>query len=188
MGLLRRIAAAVALLVGGASVSHAFTVPVLKHLLQSSARNSISFAETRESPWLAVPAEARGTMHSTSGVLEKRVATPRAETWRILADRVEYVGVGETSSKQILFSKAPAMAVLATALRNVVSGDLSALEREFRIELHGDRGAWTARLSPTSGETMRYLDHIELQGAGSELRMIIIVERQGERTTTRLFP
>jgi hypothetical protein len=182
-----RIAAALTLLLGAAPASLAFTVPELQSLLRAAPK-SVSFVETRESPWLAVPAEASGTMHSLPGVLEKRVAKPRAETWRILADRVEYVGVGDASSKQILFSKAPAVAVLANALRNAVTGDLSALEREFRVELRGDRSAWTARLSPTSGEAVRYLDRIELQGAGSELRMITIVERQGERTTTRLFP
>jgi hypothetical protein len=34
----------------------------------------------------------------------------------------------------------------------------------------------------------RHLEQVELQGTGGQLQVIIVVERQGERTTTRLNP
>lgn len=185
---LPRFAAVAALAFGAAGPVFALTVPELQRLLQAAPPKAVAFAETRESPWLATPAETRGTMLSKPGVLEKRVEAPREETWRMLSDRVEYVGPGQTASRQILFSQAPAVAFLANALRRVVAGDLSALERDFRIELRGDRQAWSARLQPSAEEAARYLDYLELQGAGGELRTIVVVERQGERTTTRLNP
>jgi hypothetical protein len=182
-----RFAATLALMQSAAGAL-ALTVPELQHLLQASPRNAVAFTETRESPWLAVPAETRGIMHSKPGVLEKRVESPRKETWRMLPDRVEYVGSGDTGTKQILFSQSPAVAVLAETLRRLVAGDLLALQRDFQIDLRGDRHAWTAHLKPTAGEAARYLDHLELKGAGTELRVITVIERQGERTTTRLDP
>lgn len=186
--LVRRLAVSLALTFGATGSSFALTVPELQGLLQASPREVVAFAETRESPWLAVPAETRGTMHSKPGLLEKRVAAPREEIWRMLPDRVEYLRPGETGSKQILFNQSPAVAVLADALRRVVAGDLLALERDFRIHVRGDRRAWAARLEPAAGEAARYLDHLELEGAGADLRVITVVERQGERTTTRLYP
>jgi len=182
-----RLAVVLALLQSAAGASLAITVPELQHLLQASPRNTVAFTETRESPWLAVPAETRGTMHWMPGVLEKRVEAPRKETWRMLPDRVEYVSPGDTGSKQILFSQSPAVAVLAETLRRLVAGDLLALQRDFRLDLRGDRHSWSAHLTPTSGEAARYLDHLELEGAGAELRVITVIERQGERTTTRLY-
>lgn len=181
-----RLALVLGLLQSAAGASPALTVPELQHLLQASRRSAVAFTETRESPWLAVPAETSGTMHWGPGLLEKRVESPRKETWRMLPDRVEYVGSGDTGSKQILFSQSPAVAVLAETLRRLVAGDLIELQRDFQIDLSGDRHTWTARLKPTSAEAARYLDHLELMGAGGELRAITVVERQGERTTTRI--
>lgn len=166
----------------------AITVPELQRLLQSSPKQSVPFEELRESPWLAAPQTSRGTMHSTPQSLEKRIESPRQETWRLLPDRIEFLGAGGTGGKQILFSQAPALAALADVMRRVVAGDLVALEREFRIELHGDERAWRAQLQPRSADVGRYLESVELQGTANRLQIIIVSERQGERTTTRLLP
>ena len=183
-----RFVGALSLLFGASAPTFALTLPELQHLLQGSQRDIVAFTETRESPWLAVPAQARGTLHSTPGVLEKRVESPRAEVWRMLTDRVEYVAAGNGESKRILFSQSPAVAVLADTLRRVVAGELLALERNFQIETRGDRNAWSAHLTPSSGEAVRYLDHLTVEGEGGQIRVITVVERKGERTTTRLHP
>ncbi|MES2942419.1 MAG: LolA-related protein, partial [Pseudomonadota bacterium] len=73
-------------------------------------------------------------------------------------------------------------------MRHVVAGDLLALERDFRITLQGDSKLWTAHLQPQTTEAARHLDYLEMQGAGSQLLVLIVVERKGERTTTRFYP
>jgi Outer membrane lipoprotein carrier protein LolA-like len=190
--LLRRIGCALVLAMAWAAAlaagAQAFTVPELQRLLQSDRRASLPFQELRESPWLSMPMASRGTMHSTSQALEKRVESPRQETWRLLPDRIEWAGPGGAGRKQILFSEAPALAALADVMRRVVAGDLIALEPDFRIELTGDERVWTASLRPRGAEVARHLESVELQGTGQRLQVIIVVERQGERTTTRLLP
>jgi len=168
--------------------AHALTVSELQRLLQSASVPVVSFHELRESPWLAAPAESRGTMHSSAERLEKRVEAPRQETWRLLPDRMEWLGPDGVRGKQIPFSEAPAVAALANALRRIVAGDLLALERDFSIELHGDARLWDILLLPRSVEVARHLDHLALQGAGARLQVIVVVEREGARTTTRLHP
>lgn len=175
------------LLVGlAAGAAQALTVPELQRLLKSGSTVSLAFQETRESPWLSAPLQSRGSLHSSPGLLEKRVVAPRPETWRLRADRMEWVGPDGVASRQIFFSDAPAVAALANALRLIVAGDLAALEADFRIELQGDERQWTARLQPRSAAVGRQLDHLALQGEASALQVIIVVEPQGERTTTRL--
>jgi hypothetical protein len=183
---LRGLLLATALASLGAGAAGPLGVPELQRLLQSAARPSVSFQEQRESPWLSAPVTSRGSMHSTPGALEKRVESPRRETWRLLPDRIEWVGEG--GSKQTLFSQTPALAALSDVMRRVVAGDIVALERDFRIQLTGDERAWRAQLQPRSAEVGRHLEHVELQGTGGQLQVIIVVERQGERTTTRLSP
>jgi hypothetical protein len=172
----------------GATSAHALTIPQLQRLLQSGARPTVNFQELRESPWLSAPVTSRGTMRSTPGSLEKRIESPRQETWRLLPDRIEWVGAAGNGTKQILFSQAPALAALSDVMRRVVAGEIVALERDFRIELTGDERAWRANLQPHSAQVKRHLDHVELQGTAGQLQIIIVVERQGERTTTRFNP
>jgi hypothetical protein len=168
--------------------SAALSVPELERLLQASPRDSVSFVETRESPWLTLPVQSTGTMRSGPDVLEKRLETPRIETWRMLTDRVEWVGPDGTTTRQILFSQSPGLAVLADTLRRVVAGDLANLDRTFKMETRGNLDNWILRLHPRGGDSARYLDHVELEGGRGEIRVISVVERQGERTTTRLHP
>jgi hypothetical protein len=172
----------------GATAAQAITVAELQRLLQSAARPVVNFQELRESPWLSAPMASRGTMRSTPQALEKRVESPRQETWRLLPDRIEWVGPGGSGNKQILFSQAPALAALSDVMRRVVAGDIALLQRDFRIELSGDERVWRAQLQPVSPQVARHLDHVELQGTAGQLQVIIVVERQGERTTTRLGP
>lgn len=172
----------------GAAEPQALSVAQLQRALQAAARPTVNYQEVRESPWLSAPVTSRGTMRSTPTALEKRVETPRQETWRLLADRAEWVGPGASEGKQILFTQAPALAALSQVMRHVVAGDLVALQRDFEIKLTGSERVWSAQLQPRSPDVSRHLDHVELQGTGGQLQVIIVVERQGERTTTRLQP
>ena len=187
--LLRQVAASLSFFCASVGSCYGLTVTELQHLLQSApSEQAVPFHEVRESPWLATPVESRGTLHSHPERLEKRVETPRQETWVILADRMEWMGPNSVGSKQVLFSGAPAVAALAEALRRVIAGDLVALERDFRIEIRGDARLWTAQLQPRRPEVARSLDYLELRGAGALLQVIIVAESQGDRTTTRLRP
>lgn len=173
---------------GSSGIALAFELPDLQRLLQAAPAKPIAFSEVRESPWLAAPVESRGFLESRPGVLEKRVVVPRQEVWRMLPDRLDYRAAGDTGGKQILFSQAPAVATLADTLRRVVAGDLQSLERNFRVTLKGSERAWSVHLQPLGGEAARYLDYLELEGVGAALLVISVVDRQGERTTTRLYP
>lgn len=181
--------------------AHALTAGELQRLLQSAPAVDIPFVEQRQSPWLTEAVESRGTVRSLpQGGLEKRVESPKQEIWRLLPDRMEWrslappadnsasTGNSSNTSKQILFSKAPALGVLSDAIRHVVAGDFPALERDFKVVVQGDAKQWTVQLQPQSIEAVRYLDRLEMQGSGSRLLTLVVLERKGERTTTRFYP
>ena len=171
---------------GTVGTAGAMTVDELQRLLQSVPVRDVPFDEVRESPWLSAPVQSRGTMSSNPERLEKRVVSPRPETWRLWSDRMEWVSADGAARKQILFSQSPAVAALADALRHVVAGDLAALERNFSVTLTGDERLWTVQLQPRAVDLARHLEHLELQGSRAHLQVIIVLEPGGERTTTRL--
>ncbi|HSW20744.1 MAG TPA: LolA-related protein [Ramlibacter sp.] len=171
-----------------AGVAYGLTVPELQRLLQAGVKPDARYEEVRESPWLSSPVTTRGTLHVTPQGIEKRVETPRQETWRILDDRLEWIGPGDTGRKQILFSQAPALKTLADVTRRAVAGDIVALERDFTIVLRGTESVWSAQLQPRTPPVARQLESVELQGTSGRLRVLIVSDRQGERTTTRILP
>jgi hypothetical protein len=182
----RRLTLVLAVAGASAGTALAMTLAELQRLMQSHPARAVAFDEVRESPWLATPLQSQGTLSSGREWLEKHVSSQREETWRLWPDRMEWVGPDGAVSKQVKFSAAPALGALADTLRRAVAGDLVGLERDFRIQLGGDERLWTVHLEPRAAELARHLDHLELQGTGARLQVIIIVERSGERTTTRL--
>jgi hypothetical protein len=176
-----------AVLAGLAGPAAAWSLPDLQALLAAQLPRTLSFEEVRESPWLAAPRRSRGQLQvRPDGGLEKRLTEPRAETWRLLPDRLEWVGP-DGAVKTLRTADAPALSALSAALRRVVAGELLALRDEFDVNLSGQAALWTVRLLPRRSEVARHLDALDLQGTGGQLQVIIIQEHSGERTTTRLI-
>lgn len=173
----------VAFAAGAGTNAFALTVAQLQKLLRSGERPTVSFREIRESPWLAAPMVTQGTMRSTPEGLEKKVESPVHETWRLLDDRVEWESA-DGRSKSIPFATAPALGALSAILRSVMAGNLVDLQREFDIRVDGDEHAWRAQLVPRAPGVRQALDSVEVQGAGGTVRVLIVVDRQGEKTTT----
>lgn len=167
------------------AAAQAISVPALQRLLQQAPRREQRFRETRESPWLETPIESSGTMTASPALLEKKFERPRRETWRILPDRLQLIA-GAAPPREVMFGDAPAVAALASALRLMATGELNAMEKDFRLETAGDERRWSLKATPQRAEIARFLKQIELQGSGSQIDVIAILEIQGERTTTRL--
>ena len=178
---------AVACLSALSFAAFAFAPADLQRLLKAHAKPVVAFEEVRESPWLSAPVVAKGSMRITPDGLEKRVESPRSETWLLLADRVEWHSADGRKS-QILFSQAPALGALAKVLERVVAGDFAGLEKDFDINLGGNEHAWRALLAPRDPQVRRALESIEIQGTGADVQVLIVIDRQGEKTTTRLQP
>jgi len=173
--------------VAGHAGAQAIDGATLQRLLQATPRHDLRFTETRESQWLTAPLMSSGTMSASAAVLEKRVEKPRRETWRILEDRMQWLEPDTGATKDFLFKDVPAVAALADAMRHAMAGDLRSLDKDFRLSLGGDERVWTVQLTPRRPEVARYLKQLDLQGSRGRLQVIVVLESQGDRTTTRLL-
>jgi hypothetical protein len=170
----------------GAAWAQPLSVSRLQRMLQDMPQAEVRFTELRESRWLATPVESSGTLRSSANVLERQVELPRRETWRILDDRMQLSTQGSDKVMEIPLDRAPAVAALAHTLRNAMAGNLDALNVDFQLALSGDERDWLLQLTPRRSDVARQLRQISVQGAGRRLSAIVIVESQGDRTTTRL--
>lgn len=171
---------------GGAAWAQPLSVDRLQRLLQDLPRGEVRFTEVRESRWLAAPVASSGTLRSSAGVLERNVEMPRRETWRILADRMQLSTPGSDKVIEIPLDQAPAVAALAHTLRSLMAGNLEGLDAEFQLALSGDERDWTLQLTPRRPDVARQLAQISVHGRGRRLSSIVVIESQGDRTTTRL--
>lgn len=180
----RRIVSLVLALVSGLGVNaFAMTTAQLQALLEPGERPEVSFREIRESPWLAAPVVTRGTMRSTPGELEKKVESPVRETWRLFDDHVERVSA-DGQVRSIPFTTAPALGALSAILRSVLAGNIVGLQHAFDIHVDGDEHGWRASLAPRDPGVRQALESVEVQGSGGNIRVLLVVDRQGEKTTT----
>jgi hypothetical protein len=170
----------------GAAWAQVLSVLRLQQLLRDTPHAEVRFTELRESRWLATPVESSGTLRSSASMLERQVEHPRRETWRILDDRMQLRTPGSDKVAEIALDKAPAVAALALTLRSVMAGNLEALNADFQLLLSGDERDWTLQLTPRRGDVAGQLRQISVMGTGGRLSAIVIVESQGDRTTTRL--
>jgi hypothetical protein len=99
---------------------------------------------------------------------------------------VQLLAPDASTARELMFTDVPAVAALANALRQAMAGDLQALDKDFQLVPGGDQRLWTLQLTPRRQEIGRFLKQLELQGAGPQVQVIVILESQGERTTTHL--
>jgi hypothetical protein len=66
------------------------------------------------------------------------------------------------------------------------SGDRSRLERLYVSEFRGTRDAWELRLVPRRAPLADVISAITLRGDRDAMQELLVEERDGDRTTTRL--
>lgn len=165
--------------------SSLFTIDSLEQLLKSNTSHVVGYQETRESPWLQEPIISEGTMESRPPMIEKIAILPRPQTWRLYPDYMEMSN--PDGSKRVYYSQSPQVGVLANAIRGLVTGEIVTLRHEFYVEIKGSENSWSVQLKPRTEDASKYLRLIEFDGTNSSVKRIVVIEAQGEKTTTLLI-
>ena len=172
----RRVALIAALLWSGIAAAAApqLTAAALQRLLQAAPQRDLRFIEVRESHWLEAPVQSSGIMRAGAAVLEKRVDQPRARRGACCTTGCS-AGRRRTAARgSVQRGASDGAAGRRNAQRR--GGRPAALDKDFRISVAGDERLWTVQLTPRRAEASRYLNQMDLQGAGARLQIIVILE------------
>jgi hypothetical protein len=82
----------------------------------------------------------------------------------------------------------PALSGLATTLISALAGDLPALEKLFYIGATGSLVGWQLILRPRDKGLARFVSSMILAGQGRDLRMLQILQSNGDTETMRVQP
>lgn len=165
----------------------AFDLGRLMQLLAGTPSAEVPYVEKRYSALLSEPLVSTGTLvYRRPDVVEKNMATPREETFRIAGGELTVTRLGK--QRRVLLSGEPLLAALAASLRGVLSGDAQLLGEHFRLALAGAQSDWQLELTPVDAEIARYVERIVVSGRDGRVATIEVRETGGDRSVLTTKP
>ncbi len=117
--------------------------------------------------------------------LVREVRAPYAETTTIADGKVSIARSGK-APRVFALQRVPELGDLQASFGALLSGDLAALERSYRIESKGTEQRWQLLLTPRAESLARRITAITLRGRGNELQCIETRPAKGDLQRTLL--
>lgn len=122
-------------------------------------------------------------------MLAKQVDAPYEESTTIRDGRVEVQREGE-ARRRFSLRRAPGLEALLASFHGLLQGDRALLERHYQLSLEPRTGAlagaWTLGLTPRDPRLARQVRELRFLGVGRDLRCLLIVEADGDRSAMLL--
>jgi len=149
--------------------------------LAQKAGGSVAFVERKYIAILDRPVESSGVLvYQPPARLEKRTLLPKPESL-VLDGNLLVVERGRNRFT-LQLQQYPEITAIVDSIRDTLSGDLNALERNYRVELRGNIESWVLTLLPSDPRIGAIVLRIDMSGAGSTLRQIDMLLADGDRS------
>ena len=154
--------------------------------LKKPAPATIDFREVRFSALLDAPLAVRGTLrYLAPDHLERLVREPYLERTTIRGESVRVERDGEKLTTFAL-KRAPELKGLLSAFGALLTGDSTAVAKNFEIEATGDAKQWELRLVPRDARTRERVKDIVVIGR-DDAPSCLLMSGAGEARTVSLF-
>lgn len=188
MSAARGLARAAALLLLAAAPAAADPAPgTLEGLMAGMARASGVVAEFREVKTLALlsaPLESRGVLHFVPPDRMVRRTLEPARSWLVVDGR-RVVFRDDSGEPPVDLSGDPSARQFVDHFTTIFRGDLAALREKYEVRFEAEPPRWRLVLEPRDAVLRRFVASLTLSGEGESMREMVLVERDGDRTTTR---
>jgi outer membrane lipoprotein-sorting protein len=151
--------------------------------------STVRFTEVRKSATLEAPLTYRGVLSYTApDRLVRENQSPIRERYLVEGDKLtlELNFNGQRSVRELKLSDIPGLHGFLGALRAVLAGDVTTLERLFRVRLSGESTAWALTLTPRKGVGLDGIQEIRLRGAATDIHTIETLETSGDSSQLKL--
>jgi outer membrane lipoprotein-sorting protein len=165
-----------------ASLAHAaYSVDQLMADLAENKGGRARFVEKRFVALLDKPVVASGEMvYSPPDRLEKHTLLPKPET--MVLDKDTLSMERDKRRMSINVSSRPEAKAFVESIRSTLAGNRQALEAYYRLELQGERAAWTLTLLPTEPEIAALLQRVTVSGSQNQVKRIEYLQTDGDRS------
>ena len=157
----------------------------LNELMQQLAQNRNGRATFVEKKYIGIvdkPVESSGELRFTApDKLEKRTLKPKAESLVLEGQRLIIERPGKTRMSLNL-QDYPEAAAFVESIRGTLAGDKSALEKVYRLTLHGSAEKWQLILQPQYSRMSDIVTRISINGVRGDVNRIDFDLADGDRS------
>lgn len=147
-----------------------------------------SFREEKRLAALTVPLVSTGRLvYRQPDHLEKLTDAPLPESLVVDGARLT-LDLPNGVPHAIDLGSQPELRVLVDAVRGPLTGDLTALQRAFAVQIQGTRGAWRLDLLPVDPRAARLLRAVRISGTGTDMREVLLIQANNDETYMSIEP
>jgi hypothetical protein len=142
------------------------------------------FTETKELALLSAPIESRGVLHFIPpDRMARRTLAPAESSLVVDGKRVLFRDA--SGAAPVDLSGDPSAKEFVDNFTTIFRGDLAALRAKYDVRFESEPPRWRLVLEPKDAVLRRFVASVTLAGEGETMREMVLLERDGDRTTTR---
>lgn len=147
------------------------------------------FTEKKYSSLTKTPLVSSGTLSYTRpDRIAKQVQAPQEESLSVDGDVLTIENKSKNQRHSLTLQSYPVIWAFVESLRATLSGNLSSLQRFYKIRLDGGQQSWLLWLEPTDAQMAGYVQSILIRGADNRIASIEIHEAGGDRSVMAITP
>lgn len=160
----------------------------LMHRLAAIPESHVAFTEVKTLSALTEPVRSQGRLvYRRPGHLEKITTGPVPESLMVDDDRLSMIS-DDQPPRLIELDSEPALRALVDAVRGTLSGDLATLRRSYDVAMQGTLSGWQLILTPRGQPLTKLLRQITVEGAGSDLHALRVIQANGDQSLMTIRP
>lgn len=185
--MIRTLLVSLSLATFAASASAAFDIGQLMADLASQKGGRARFVEKRFLAVLDKPLISSGEMtYTPPDYLEKRTLSPKVETVVLNKDTLSL----ERGQRKLSINLArqPEALAFVDSIRGTLSGNRSALEKNYALHLSGSADKWVLTLLPSDQKITALVHKITVSGSRNQVYNIEYLQADGDRSVLAIEP
>ncbi len=147
----------------------------------------VAFVERKHLAILDRPVESSGELvYRPPARLEKRTLRPQPEVLVLDGDELSIQRGKQTLRAQL--RQYPEAGAFVDSIRGTLAGDLGALQRRYRLVLHGTEERWQLTLLPSDPALAAVVLRIQITGRHDRIEVIETTMADGDRSVLTIAP
>lgn len=173
--------------VAAAAAAAEWDVAALMQALARQQGGRVAFVERKHLAVLDRPVESSGELvYRPPARLEKRTLRPQPEVLILDGDELSIQRGKQTLRAHL--RQYPEAGALVDSIRGTLAGDLGALQRRYRLVLHGTEQRWQLTLLPSDPALAAVVLRIQVAGRRERIEAIETTMADGDRSVLTITP
>ena len=170
-----------------AAAAAGWNVETLMMNLARQQGGRVAFVERKHLAILDRPVESSGELvYRPPARLEKRTLRPQPEVLVLDGDELSIQRGKQTLRAQL--RQYPEAGAFVDSIRGTLAGDLGALQRRYRLGLHGTEERWQLTLLPSDPALAAVVLRIQITGRHDRIEVIETTMADGDRSVLTIAP